>query len=102
MKMSVTNEEMSGGPGGVSSTTTTATGSSRSVSTLGGGSPPTPTGSAVRTTMTDDVVKSGYLRKLKGKKKFFVLHRETEAGGQARLEYYANERKFRLGHLPKK
>ncbi len=96
MKMSVTSEEGSGGPGG-----------------SGGGSgprpsPPTPTGGSggsgtvVRTTMTEDVVKSGYLRKLKGKKKFFVLHRETEGGGTARLEYYANERKFRLGHPPKK
>jgi len=92
MKMSVTTEEMSGGPGG----------SQGAGPTANGGSPPAPAGSAVRTTMTEDVVKCGYLRKLKGKKKFFVLHRETETGGQARLEYYANERKFRLGHLPKK
>ncbi|CAG7836505.1 unnamed protein product [Allacma fusca] len=52
--------------------------------------------------MEDDVVKSGYLRKFKGKKKFFVLRKETEAGGPARLEYYANERKFKMGQPPKK
>ncbi|XP_071482720.1 uncharacterized protein [Diadema antillarum] len=44
-----------------------------------------------------DIEKSGYLRKLKTmRKKFFVLRSES-GSGPARLEYYDNEKKFRLG-----
>ncbi|XP_042213938.1 insulin receptor substrate 1-like [Homarus americanus] len=51
----------------------------------------------------EDIVKKGYLKKLKTmKKKFFVLRRETGAENPARLEYYDNERKFNAGVQPKK
>ncbi|CAL8133995.1 unnamed protein product [Orchesella dallaii] len=50
----------------------------------------------------DDVVRCGYLRKLKGKMKFFVLRKETSMDKPARLEYYDKEKKFRSGQSPKK
>eukprot|EP00057_Strongylocentrotus_purpuratus_P014742 XP_011669216.1 PREDICTED: insulin receptor substrate 1 [Strongylocentrotus purpuratus] len=44
-----------------------------------------------------DIEKSGYLRKLKTmRKKYFVLRSESITG-PSRLEYYDNEKKFRLG-----
>ncbi|XP_045606843.1 insulin receptor substrate 1 isoform X3 [Procambarus clarkii] len=53
--------------------------------------------------VNEDIVKAGYLKKLKTmKKKFFVLRRETGPDYPARLEYYDNERKFRAGAQPKK
>ncbi|XP_071532473.1 uncharacterized protein [Panulirus ornatus] len=65
---------------------------------------------------SDDIIKMGYLKKLKVcivcccgvflsltmKRKFFVLRRETGPENPARLEYYDNERKFSAGALPKK
>ncbi|XP_071532483.1 uncharacterized protein [Panulirus ornatus] len=52
---------------------------------------------------SDDIIKMGYLKKLKTmKRKFFVLRRETGPENPARLEYYDNERKFSAGALPKK
>ncbi|XP_041472981.1 insulin receptor substrate 1-like isoform X3 [Lytechinus variegatus] len=49
-----------------------------------------------------DIEKSGYLRKLKTmRKKFFVLRSESNTG-PSRLEYYDNEKKFRLGGEPKR
>ncbi|XP_076355701.1 uncharacterized protein LOC143249549 isoform X2 [Tachypleus tridentatus] len=49
-----------------------------------------------------DVVKTGYLRKLKtAKKKFFVL-RTDSSSGPARLEYYDSEKKWRLGASSKR
>lgn len=46
---------------------------------------------------TNDVVKTGYLKKLKTmKKKYFVL-RGCSNSGPARLEYYDSEKKYRAG-----
>jgi len=85
----------------------TRKGSSQIGSSGGSGSleTPTSTGTASTTALGNganisDVIKSGSLRKWKGKKKFFVLRKETDQ--PARLEYYANERKFRMGQPPKK
>ncbi|XP_047474938.1 serine-rich adhesin for platelets-like isoform X3 [Penaeus chinensis] len=68
----------------------------------------------------DDIVKAGYLKKLKDsgvglaqeamrilepwtmKKKYFVLRRETGPDSPARLEYYDSEKKFKAGAQPKK
>lgn len=73
----------------------------------------------------DDVVKCGYLKKLKEaallqkaegmaqgalrmldprtmKKKYFVLRCDTGPDSPARLEYYDNEKKFKAGAPPKK
>ncbi|XP_050718418.1 insulin receptor substrate 2-like isoform X3 [Eriocheir sinensis] len=51
----------------------------------------------------EDVVKSGYLKKLKTmKKKFFVLRKDTGPNHPARLEYYDSEKKFLAGIPPKK
>lgn len=51
---------------------------------------------------TGNIVKSGYLKKLKTmRKKFFVIWGATETSS-ARLEYYDNEKKFRLGLVAKK
>nr|XP_053637603.1 uncharacterized protein LOC128692436 isoform X2 [Cherax quadricarinatus] len=59
--------------------------------------------SAGNVSNSDDIVKAGYLKKLKTmKKKYFVLRRETGPKSPARLEYYDNERKFRAGAQPKK
>ncbi|XP_037777858.1 insulin receptor substrate 2-like isoform X31 [Penaeus monodon] len=65
---------------------------------------------------SDDIVKAGYLKKLKVcivcslglfirltmKKKYFVLRRETGPDSPARLEYYDSEKKFKAGAQPKK
>ncbi|XP_037777849.1 insulin receptor substrate 1-B-like isoform X23 [Penaeus monodon] len=69
---------------------------------------------------SDDIVKAGYLKKLKDsgvglaqeamrilepwtmKKKYFVLRRETGPDSPARLEYYDSEKKFKAGAQPKK
>ncbi|XP_042864170.1 dentin sialophosphoprotein-like isoform X6 [Penaeus japonicus] len=65
---------------------------------------------------SDDIVKAGYLKKLKVciacslglfirltmKKKYFVLRRETGPDSPARLEYYDSEKKFKSGAQPKK
>lgn len=52
---------------------------------------------------SDDIVKAGYLKKLKTmKKKYFVLRRETGPDSPARLEYYDSEKKFKAGAQPKK
>ncbi|XP_062580764.1 insulin receptor substrate 2-A-like [Saccostrea cucullata] len=49
-----------------------------------------------------DILKTGYLKKLKTKKdKFFVL-RSTSSSGPARLEYHDSEKKFKAGQLPKR
>ncbi|XP_033640333.1 insulin receptor substrate 1-like isoform X2 [Asterias rubens] len=49
-----------------------------------------------------DIVKSGYLKKLKTmRKKFFVLRCESSTG-PARLEYFDSEKKFRIGSLSKR
>ncbi|XP_063917570.1 insulin receptor substrate 1-B isoform X2 [Zophobas morio] len=49
-----------------------------------------------------NVVRCGYLKKLKtSRKKFFVLRAET-AEASARLEYYDSERKFHGGQPPKR
>ncbi|XP_060564287.1 uncharacterized protein LOC132723566 isoform X2 [Ruditapes philippinarum] len=49
-----------------------------------------------------DIVKQGYLKKLKTmKKKFFIL-RATSSSGPARLDYFDNEKKFKTNHPPKK
>ncbi|KAK9711535.1 PH domain [Popillia japonica] len=49
-----------------------------------------------------NVVKCGYLKKVKtSKKKFFVLRSETPETS-ARLEYYDSERKFNAGQPPKR
>ncbi|XP_035706021.1 insulin receptor substrate 1 isoform X1 [Folsomia candida] len=117
-KMSVTNEDVSGGAHnmtGEGGTTPTApiprqtVTSSASSSTLGSTTSPgvtsvvaTPTSLNNGMSSGDDVAKSGYLRKLKGKKKFFVLRKETDADKPARLEYYAKEKNFRMGHPPRK
>ncbi|XP_052823463.1 uncharacterized protein LOC106876466 isoform X2 [Octopus bimaculoides] len=51
---------------------------------------------------TSDVVKTGYLKKLKTmKKKFFVL-RGNSNSGPARLEYYDSEKKYRSYSVPKR
>jgi len=50
----------------------------------------------------DDVVKCGYLRKVKGSRKFFVLRREVDADHPARLEYYVNDKLFSAGKPPRK
>ncbi|XP_035206706.1 insulin receptor substrate 1-like isoform X2 [Stegodyphus dumicola] len=48
------------------------------------------------------VKRAGYLRKLKKmKRRFFVLHMESETGA-ARLEYYNSERKWKSGCEPKR
>lgn len=110
--MSVTNEDISGtesitGTGGGTMPTSVL----RSIPTpyaptptLGPGTPTTYSNipSSTASHNVSDVVKSGYLRKLKGKKKFFVLRKETDQDKPARLEYYASEKKFRLGHPPRK
>ncbi|KAL4218313.1 Isoleucine--tRNA ligase [Mactra antiquata] len=49
-----------------------------------------------------DIVKQGFLKKLKTmKKKFFVL-RSTSSSGPSRLDYYDSEKKFKTNHPPKK
>ncbi|XP_075238403.1 insulin receptor substrate 1 chico isoform X2 [Lycorma delicatula] len=49
-----------------------------------------------------DIVKMGYLKKLKTmKKKFFVLRRDSP-DASARLEYYDTEKKFKSNHAPKR
>ena len=51
---------------------------------------------------TDEVLLSGYYKKLKTmKKKFFVLYNET-ATESARIEYYDNEKKYKSGLAPKR
>ncbi|GAB1600700.1 uncharacterized protein LOC106876466 isoform X1 [Argonauta hians] len=51
---------------------------------------------------SSDVVKTGYLKKLKTmKKKFFVLRGNSNAG-PARLEYYDSEKKYRASAVPKR
>lgn len=108
--MSVTNEEVSGPvthriaeSGGTTSTPLPSRQNAAASSALGSlsSSTGTPVTNGIPS-LFDDVVKSGYLRKLKGKKKFFVLRKETDADKPARLEYYANEKKFRMGHPPRK
>lgn len=49
-----------------------------------------------------NIIRMGYLRKIKtGRRKWFVLRRET-ADARARLEYYASEKKYQSGAPPKK
>ncbi|CAL8144157.1 unnamed protein product [Orchesella dallaii] len=123
--MSVTNEEVSGPAGNIggggstpppTSTSTVALSCSTGSSIHNGlsstatslSSPTFLPATPASTTMpfsasgTDDVVRCGYLRKLKGKKKFFVLRKETSMDKPARLEYYDKEKKFRSGQPPKK
>ncbi|KAM3924057.1 insulin receptor substrate 1-like [Leptodactylus fuscus] len=45
----------------------------------------------------DDVKKCGYLRKQKSMRRRFFVLRSAGSRGPARLEYYENEKKFRLG-----
>lgn len=45
----------------------------------------------------EDVKKCGYLRKQKSMRRRFFVLRSPGARGPARLEYYENEKKFRLG-----
>lgn len=82
---------------GLSASTTTMVGQATQQSTI------TANSSIEGQQQFQDVVKTGNLRKVKGRKKFFVLRKESENGGiPARLEYYANERKFKLGQSPRK
>ncbi|CAB3375979.1 Hypothetical predicted protein [Cloeon dipterum] len=51
---------------------------------------------------TDDIVRIGYLKKLKTMKKKYFLLRKESAKFPARLEYYDSEKKFKAGALPKR
>ncbi|RZF43336.1 hypothetical protein LSTR_LSTR001597 [Laodelphax striatellus] len=70
----------------------------KSWSSLGGGGDKEP---PMRQS-TDDIVKMGYLKKLKTmKRKYFVLRKDS-AEASARLEYYDSEKKFRANNRPKR
>lgn len=110
-KMSVTNGEVSvpaGGIGGGSppppttATSSSISASSTTIASSASGTIMLHNGSLTTTSTPADVVRSGYLRKLKGKKKFFVLRKETGNDKPARLEYYDKEKKFRAAQPPKK
>ncbi|XP_039281176.1 insulin receptor substrate 2-A isoform X3 [Nilaparvata lugens] len=70
----------------------------KSWSSLGGGGDKEPP----HRQSTDDIVKMGYLKKLKTmRKKYFVLRKDS-AEASARLEYYDSEKKFRANNRPKR
>ena len=50
----------------------------------------------------NDVIRIGYIRKLRGlRKKFFILYKDT-SDCPARLDYYDNEKKWKSGLEPKR